>query len=176
MAKIAKNHRESVISDLKSENEFLALAAIEKLKKGGDATYIPELLRVLSLTNHSSIENAIAQLLFDLKDPDALSVVVDQLEKDSFANIRVLMLSACWHTGLDLSHRLPEFITIASTGSYMECLEVLTVIENWETISDQEMLENEILRLQAFLTESDTPENDEMIFSIIEVMQTFLAQ
>jgi hypothetical protein len=176
MAKIAKNNRDSVVSDLKSENEFLALAAIEKLKKGGDATYIPDLLSVLSLTNHSSIENAIAQLLFDLKDPEALGVVVDQLDNESFSNIRVLMLSACWHTGLDLSNRLPEFISIASTGTYMECLEVLTVIENWEAIADQEMLENEILRLQAFLSESDTPENDEMIFSIIEVMQTFLVQ
>jgi HEAT repeat protein len=176
MAKIAKNNRESVISDLKSENELLALAAIEKLKKGGDASYIPAILSALSQTNEISIENGIAQLLFDLKDPEALNELVNQLSSESFSDIRLLMLSACWHTGLDLSHRLPEFITIASTGSYMECLEVLTVIENWEAVADQEMLENEILRLQAFLSESDTPENDEMIFSIIEVMETFLVQ
>lgn len=176
MAKIAKNHKDSIISDLKSENELLALAAIEKIKKGGDASYMPELLRVLSLTKHASIENAIAQLLFDLKDPEAISVLVDQLGNESFLDIRVLMLSACWQTGLDLSHRLPDFITIASTGTYMECLEVLTVIENWEAIADQEVLDNEILRLQACLSESDTPENDEMIFSIIEVMEKFRQQ
>lgn len=176
MAKIAKNNRDSVISDLKSENELLALAAIEKLKKGGDETYIFEILTALLNTKDVSIENSLAQLLFDLKDPKAVNELVNQLSNDSFLEIRVLMLSACWQTGLDLSNRLPDFITIASTGTYMECLEVLTIIENWDAIADQEMLENEILRLRAFLSESDTPENDEMIFSIIEVMETFIVQ
>jgi hypothetical protein len=58
----------------------------------------------------------------------------------------------------------------------MECLEVLTIVENWETINDQEMLENEIIRLRAFLNETDTPENDEMIFSIIEELERFIVQ
>ena len=58
----------------------------------------------------------------------------------------------------------------------MECLEILTVIENWDAISDQETLENETIRLKAFLSESDTPENDEMIFSIVEELEKFVVQ
>ncbi|MFT6209445.1 MAG: hypothetical protein ACJATE_000035 [Bacteroidia bacterium] len=58
----------------------------------------------------------------------------------------------------------------------MECLEVLTVVENWEAINDQEVLENETIRLKAFLSESDTPENDEMIFSIVEELEKFVVQ
>ena len=58
----------------------------------------------------------------------------------------------------------------------MECLEVLTVVENWEAIDDQEMLENETLRLRAYVNESDTPENDELIFSILEVLEKFAEQ
>jgi hypothetical protein len=176
MTKISKTNRDPVIKDLKSDNEVIALAAIEKLKKGGDATFISEILSALAKTSEVSIENALAQLLFDLKDQEAVEELVNQLVNPEFGDIRVLMLSACWQTGMDLSHRLPEFITIASTGTYMECLEVLTVIENWENIKDQEMLENEIIRLKAFLSESDTPENDEMIFSIVEVMENFVVQ
>lgn len=176
MVRIAKNHRASVIADLKSDNEKLALKAIEKLKKGGDASYISEILTALASTNEISIENAISQLLFDLKDKEAVNELVDQLTNENFKDIRVLMLSACWQSGTDLSDRLPDLITVASTGTYMECLEVLTIIENWEKVKDQEMLENEIIRLRSYLSESDTPENDEMIFSIVEEMEKFVVQ
>ncbi len=176
MAKISKTKRASVIKDLKSDNEILAFAAIERLKTGGDASYISEILNALSDTTEVGIESAITQLLFDLKDKLAIEEMVNQFENEDFKEIRVLMLSACWHTGVDLSHRLHDFITVACTGSYMECLEVLTVIENWETITDQEGLENETLRLKAYLSESDVPENDELIFSIVEEMEKFVAQ
>ncbi|MCB0755015.1 MAG: hypothetical protein H6603_08495 [Flavobacteriales bacterium] len=176
MAGISKNNREAVIKDLKSNDENLALKAIDKLKKGGDASFIADVLTALRDTTEIGIENAISQMLFDLKDQDAVEELVNQLNNPEFFDIRVIMLSACWQTGLDLSHRLPDLITVASTGSYMECLEVLTIIENWEDIKDQEMLENETLRLKAYLSESDTPENDEMIFSIVEVMEKFAQQ
>ena len=176
MAKISKTNRESVIKDLKSNDEAFALKAIEKIKKGGDATYIHDLLEALQATTDVSIENGISQLLFDLKDKEAVEEIVNELINPKFSDVRIIMLSACWQSGIDLSHRLPDFITVASVGNYMECLEVLTVIENLEAIQDQEMLENEIIRLKAFLSESDTPENDEMIFSIMEEMEKFIVQ
>lgn len=176
MAKISKTNRASVIKDLKSNDEAFALKAIEKIKKGGDVSYIKDVLEALSFTTEAGIESAIAQLLFDLKDKEAAEELVNQLSNPAFADIRVLMLSACWQSGIDLSHRLPDLITVATVGAYMECLEVLTVIENWEAVNDQEMLENEIIRLKAYLSESDTPENDEMIFSIVEEMEKFVVQ
>ncbi|MGB0916400.1 MAG: hypothetical protein ACPGU4_02325 [Flavobacteriales bacterium] len=176
MAKISKTNRASVIKDLKSNDEAFALKAIEKIKKGGDVSLIPELLSALSETTEVGIENAISQLLFDLKDKEAVEELVNQMINPAFADIRVIMLSACWQTGIDLSHRLPDLVTVVSTGSYMECLEVLTIVENWEGISGQEMLDLEIIRLKSFLTESDKPENDEMVFSIIEVLEKFVTQ
>lgn len=134
---------------------------------------IPHILEALRSANEVFKENGLSQLLFDLKDPMAVEELVNALHDPQWQEIRVLMLSACWQTGIDLSHRLPDFITVACTGSYLECLEVLTVIENWETVKDQEMLENETIRLRSYLSESDTPENDEMIFSILEVMEKF---
>ncbi|TNF26158.1 MAG: hypothetical protein EP314_06095 [Bacteroidetes bacterium] len=165
--------RASLVNDLLSDNETIALAAIEKVKKTGDASLVPAILRALASAKDLTIENALSQLLFDLKDKEAIEELVNQLSNSEFASIRVIMLSACWQTGMDLSHRLPDLITIACTGNYMECLEVLTVIENWEQITDKEMLENETIRLRSYLSESDTPENDDMIFSILEVMEKF---
>lgn len=173
MSKLNTEKRAALVTDLMSENETIALAAIEKVKKSGDAAMVPSILKALASTKEISIENALSQLLFDLKDKEAVEELVNQLQNPEFSEIRVLMLSACWQTGMDMSHRLSDFITIACTGTYMECLEVLTVIENWETIKDQDMLENETIRLKSYLSESDTPENDEMIFSILEVMENF---
>ncbi|MBI1286425.1 MAG: hypothetical protein GC178_02495 [Flavobacteriales bacterium] len=176
MSKLNTEKRASLVSDLMSENETIALAAIEKVKKSGDASLVPAILNALANTKELAIENALSQLLFDLKDKNAVEELVNQLSNPEFATVRVLMLSACWQTGIDLSHRLPDFVTVACTGNYVECLEVLTVIENWEAIKDQEMLENETIRLRSYLSESDTPENDEMIFSILEVMEGFVSQ
>ena len=176
MAKISKTKRASAIKDLKSNDEVFALKAIEKVKKGGDASYINELLVALNETTEVGIENAISQLLFDLKDKEAVEEIVNQLVNPAYDDIQVIMLSACWQSGMDLSHRLPDLVTVVSTGSYMECLEVLTIVENWEGIPNQEMLDLEIIRLKSFLTESDKPENDEMIFSIIEELEKFLVQ
>jgi len=176
MASISKKDREGVIKDLQSNDEKVALKAIDKLKKSGDATFIPEILTALKDTSEVGIENALSQMLFDLKDKSAVEELIEQLSNPVFFDVRVIMLSACWQTGFDLSHRLPEFVTVASTGNYMECLEVLTVVENWEAIDDQEMLENETLRLRAYVNESDTPENDELIFSILEVLEKFAEQ
>jgi len=150
------------------------LKAIERIKTGGDATYISDILVALSETTDVGIENAISQLLFDLKDKTAVEELVNQLTDPTFKDIRILMLSACWQTGIDLSHRLPDLVTVASTGSYMECLEVLTIIENWEQVRDREMLANELIRMRSYLAESDTPENDELIFSIVEEMERFV--
>ena len=150
------------------------MKAIERIKTGGDATYISDILVALSETTDVGIENAISQLLFDLKDKTAVEELVNQLTDPTFKDIRILMLSACWQTGIDLSHRLPDLVTVASTGSYMECLEVLTIIENWEQVRDREMLANELIRMRSYLAESDTPENDELIFSIVEEMERFV--
>lgn len=176
MASINKKDREGLVKDLQSNDENVALKAIDKLKRSGDATFIPEILTALKNTTEVGIENALSQMLFDLKDKAAVEELVEQLSNPAFFDIRVIMLSACWQSGFDLSHRLPEFVTVASTGNYMECLEVLTVVENWEGVEDQEMLENETLRLRAYVNESDRPENDEMIFSILEVLEKFAEQ
>jgi hypothetical protein len=48
MAKISKKDRPEVSKSLKSNDEAIALKAIEKVKKGGDASFIPELLTVLT--------------------------------------------------------------------------------------------------------------------------------
>jgi HEAT repeat protein len=176
MAKISKTNRASLIKDLKSNDETVVLNAIEKVKKGGDVSYMLELLDALTATTEPGIESSISQLLFDLKDKEAIEELVNQLVNPAYEDIRVIMLSACWQSGIDTSHRLPDFVTVVSTGSYIECLEVLTIIENWEDFSNQETLDLELLRLKSLLSESDKPENDEMVFSIIEVLELFIVQ
>lgn len=171
MAKLSKTQREQLKQDLRGEDTTKAMAAVEKVKKQGDAELMSTILDALTASSDAGLESALAQLLFDLKDKDAIERVVDELTNSRYTNIRVLMLSACWQSGHDLSHRLSDLLTAATIGTYMECLEVLTVIENWDTIPDRELLEVEIIRMKTFVQESDAPEKDELIFSIIEVLE-----
>ncbi|MFM1876232.1 MAG: hypothetical protein RL266_1969, partial [Bacteroidota bacterium] len=89
MASIHKKDREGLIKDLKSNEETAALKAVEKLQKAGDASFIIDILEALNATTEVGIESALSQLLFNLKDKDALEELVNQLVNPSFQDIRI---------------------------------------------------------------------------------------
>lgn len=174
MSALQQSQREGLIAQLTSGDEQRLATAIATLKMQGDAALIPELLTVMAGTDDMAVATAIAQTLFDLKDPLALDAIIDHLTDERFEAIRVQMLTACWQSGLDTSHRLPVFLNVALMGDYMEVLEVLTIIENWDGISDQLTLKEEIHRFKDAISEQDITEAEDLYMSIIEVLNGFI--
>jgi len=165
--------REQWLSLLKSNDDLQVEEAIAQVKMQGDATVIPDLLSTLATTAHLPTAQAISQVLFDLKDAAALNMLIDNLLNPSYENIRVQMLQACWQCGLDTSHRLPDLINVAIIGDYMEVLEVLTIIENWDKFTDQLMLKEELVRFRDALSEMEITEMEDLYVSISGILSGF---
>jgi len=174
MPNLDQTQRSELIAQLTSGNEAKLAEAITKVKTVGDATLIPDLLTVLAETDDMAAASAIALTLFDLKDAEALDVMIDHLMDERFQSIRVQMLAACWQCGLDTSHRLPVFLNVALLGDYLEVLEVLTILENWDGFADQLTLREEIHRFKDAISELEISEAEDLYMSIIEVLNGYL--
>jgi len=173
MTSISQKDRVSVVENLKNTDEALVLKAIDRLKKSGDASFVPEILRALNSTTDPVIEASLTQFLYDIKDAKAMESMIDLLADEEFKPVRVQMLTACWQSGLDLSHRLPAFVPVLAEGDYLECLEVLTVVENWDAIADKKMVLEQIEQIKDDLAQADMTETEELIWAIIEQLQRF---
>jgi len=173
MTGLTTSERETIIADLNGGNETKVEQAVTTIKAKGDASLIPELLMVLATTEDLFAANALSQLLFDLKDQAALNVLIDHLQDPRFENIRVQMLQACWQCGLETWPRLPIFLNIALLGDYMEVLEVLTILENWDGFPDQLLLKEEIARFRDAMSELEITEVEDLYLSILEVLVGF---
>lgn len=174
MPNLDQTQRSELIAQLTSGNEAKLAEVISKVKTVGDATLIPDLLTVLAETDDMAAASAIALTLFDLKDAEALDVMIDHLMDERFQSVRVQMLAACWQCGLDTSHRLPVFLNVALLGDYLEVLEVLTIIENWDGFTDQLTLREEIHRFKDAISELEISDAEDLYMSIIEVLNGFL--
>jgi hypothetical protein len=167
----------SLLAALQSKDADIVLKAISDLKSLGDASLMPELLTLLANSENDEVQQQVAQLLFDLKDPRALDVLIDHLTDARFATIRVQMLAACWQCGLDTSHRLPALLNVAiTTTDYLEVLEVLTIIENWDGISDQLTLREELHRFKDAMSELEISEAEDLMLSIVESLNGFVRE
>lgn len=174
MPNLDQTQRSELIAQLTSGNEAKLAEVISKVKTVGDATLIPDLLTVLAETDDMAAASAIALTLFDLKDAEALDVMIDHLMDERFQSVRVQVLAACWQCGLDTSHRLPVFLNVALLGDYLEVLEVLTIIENWDGFTDQLTLREEIHRFKDAISELEISDAEDLYMSIIEVLNGFL--
>lgn len=176
MSDLNQNQHAEIVAKLGSGDERKLAEAIADIKTNGDATLMPDLLTVLAETDDLTVSNAIAQTLFDLKDADALNVLIDHLTDPRFESIRVQMLTACWQCGLDASQRLPVFLNVALMGDYMEVLEVLTIIENWDGFSDQLLLNEELSRFKDAISELPLTESEDLLLSIVAVLNGFVKE
>lgn len=136
---------QSIISDLTSGNEQKFSTAISALQSIGTATLIPELSKLLRADLSEKNRNELIELFNDLKDTDAIPYIMELIRDDNNMDIRQLLLTTIWSSKLDYSAYLPDFVSIATEGDFMEALECLTIIENLEgPFSEQLILESQL--------------------------------
>lgn len=177
MEKTENKEHQRLLAALQSGETGAVTQAVSDIKKQGDSSLMPELLRLLTESTDDTVLQQVSLLLFDLKDAQALDVLIDHLTDERFVTIRVQMLAACWQCGLDTSHRLPALLNVAITSrDYLEILEVLTIIENWEGVSDQLTLREEVHRFKDAMSELEISEAEDLMLSIVEVLNGFIRE
>ena len=143
-----------ILSDLESDRETRVLEALSKVPEKGTEKVIPSLITVLEKDYSTLITEKTALILSELKSTAALPVLMKALP-DASSRVREIILSAVWNSGLDASPYLSLIVNVAVKGSYMECLEVLTIIENTDSLPPESQILESLLLLREVLEKKE---------------------
>lgn len=117
------------IEALRSGNRTAILASLKELRMEGEVAVLPELFDLLLDQEDEQILLDTRNILNDLKDPRAASILAGAINKKEFEEIRSVLVAACWQNGLSYGEYLEEFVDAALLGDYMTAIEAFTVIE-----------------------------------------------
>jgi hypothetical protein len=152
--KIAK-----LTTDLLSGDEKKISAAIKTIQVHGDATIIPVLLDIWEKGLSSVNESEIKDLLVGLKDTSTISSLMEGFRTTDNREFQRKLLHIFWNSKLDFSPFLSDFVVFAIEGDFMDCLESLTVIEQFEaTVPESAVLESQLLMKEYFAKNEPTEE------------------
>lgn len=161
-----KNTRlQNIIKDLASTEEKKVLTAIKQLRKHGKPEAIRPIAELLKSTTNETVKSEVISLLYDLKEQNVVDEIISAIEDDYFIDEKATLISIFWQSSLDGSEHISLLVKEAIKGDYMICIEVLTVIENF----DATFQETEVEDLKFDLDEAIEQEESEKINLLIGI-------
>lgn len=154
MANLTKQEQlkiNGLLADLNSGNEQKIAGAIKSFEQFGHATVIEPLLQVWLGGLSEANEIKVFDLIQSLKDSSTVEPLMDAFRKPEFGALRRKLVCAYWNSKLDFSDYLADFVLFAIEGDFLDTLEVLTLIENFETLApDHAIMEAQLLLKEYF--------------------------
>lgn len=139
----------TLLSDLQSKDEVKIASAIKAFSVHGHATVIEPIIEVWRSGLSAENEALVIDLFQSLKDTSAIEPLMEAFNDPENVNLRRKLVSAFWNSKLDFSDYLADFVLFGIEGDFLDALEVITLIENFETVAP----ESAILESQLLLTE-----------------------
>ncbi|MEQ8909041.1 MAG: hypothetical protein RIC95_07600 [Vicingaceae bacterium] len=161
----------SILKDLEASDEKIVLDAIKRNRKEGNQKTFKALLNTLKNTDEPTVEAAIIEFLFDLKEQNAADVLAETLESNSLEYYNSFLIAAFWQSSIDGSAHLSLFVKKAIKGDYMSCLEALTVIENFDSSFSETELQDCVFELEEAIEEEKEADKKALLISMKEVVE-----
>ena len=150
--------KQQLIADLSSDNQKTVSAAIKALHVNGDSAMLPEIIQIWDskLTDKNAEE--MRELLVGLKDSSAVVPLMETFRETDNRLLQRKLINVFWNSKLDFSEYLADFVMFAIDGDFMDCLEALTVIEQFEfNVPESAVLESQLL-LKEYFGKDEKPE------------------
>lgn len=161
---------EDLVKGLQATDEQLVLNTLDKIKSVGTSKIIPDLLQ-LWFRSSGEIKQHAMEILYSVKDKDAMEVLMDELNKSKISEHREKILSIFWNAGLEPKKYLSHLVNIAIQGEFMETMECLTIIESMEPPLPEDQLMDCLLSLKEYFATNPQGEKVTLIRSIATYIQ-----
>ena len=142
MAKEKNSRLKNILTDLSSEDNIKVLTAIKQLRKHGKPDAIRPLVDLLHKSSNEEITGAIVSLFFDLQEQSVVEELILTIEDPTYNDIKPILLSIFWQSKLDGSGYLSTFIKEAISGDYLIGIEVMTIIDNFDSTFEEDEITN----------------------------------
>ncbi len=113
-----------------TQNDEEVIKYLYEIREVGNAGVVPHLINLMVKTPNEDIRNAIVEILFDIKDQEAVEPILKGVLDEKNALYRSLLVSVFWQSSLQVDSILTALVDIALKYDYLTCFEVVTVIEN----------------------------------------------
>jgi hypothetical protein len=166
MAEPKKNNRfDNIIKDLSGENDKKVFTALKQLRKHGKKEAVIPLIDLLSTTTNDDIKTDVTSLLFDLKDQTVVEELIKAIQSDDYIAEKPILISIFWQSSLDSSEHITTIVGEAIKGDYMVGIEVLSVLDNYDTTFQETEIEDLKFDLEEAI-EMDDSEKKNLLISI----------
>ena len=164
------NKFNNIIKDLQGNDTQKVLTAIKQLRKSGKPEAIEPLLDVYLVNKDSEVQQAITELLFDLKAENTTQAIINAIENDKYFSIKAFLISIFWQSGLDASNHLSYLVQEAVNGDFNVCLEALTVIENFDATFGEDEVNDLIFDVEETIDMEENEEKQKLLISLRMVL------
>ncbi|PIP54834.1 MAG: hypothetical protein COX07_03155 [Bacteroidetes bacterium CG23_combo_of_CG06-09_8_20_14_all_32_9] len=134
------NHKISLHKKLFSANEKEVIYTLKNISKKKYFELVTNLIDLFAKSTSKNIKNEVFNILINLKDNNSVKYFMEGLIKQTDANVRLQLISACWQNGLNYSPYINYFIEIICNESITHAIEAYSVIEmNYMKLDEKQL-------------------------------------
>jgi len=164
--------QKTLVAGLKSMSDEQLISLIQDFRENGELFIINPLLDLIYTNISLTLHEAILEFISDIKDQNAVDIIVSVIQKNMGDKNTTGLLSSCWQSNLDFSKHLPIFIDILCNSDYQASFEAFTIIENSVGDIDKKNLDLYITSIESKL--KGTPvEKKSLLTETIVMLESF---
>ncbi|MFM2000512.1 MAG: hypothetical protein RL204_2459 [Bacteroidota bacterium] len=163
---------EEIKKDLFSGDDVVVMKAVLKCKDQDSVTLVEPLIAVYASTGMPEIRREVADLLNNIKVPNAEQAFLKALANKQNAKVRKDILSFIWNSGIQPTEHIVDLTEIAIDGSFEEALECLTIIENIDDqVPEEKILESVSVLRSAISSQPNDPKTG-LLADLLSVLES----
>lgn len=164
-----------LLSDLQSKDELKIAGAIKAFAVHGHASIIEPIVEVWRSGLSSENEALVIDLFQSLKDTPSIEPLMEAFKNPANAHLRRKLVTTFWNSKLDFSDYLADFVLFGIEGDFLDALEAITLIENFETVAPESaILESQLLLTEYFgQTEQRDDQKDAILTDLALLLKDF---
>lgn len=163
-------------NQLQSTKVTEVIAAIKEVGKNGSMEVVPDLIRATFGSGFVNAEEEGKKVLFNIKKPEMVDVVLQILNENPFPNHKSTIASILWEAGLNAEDRLIELVEMAVESDYMTIVEITTVIENIETGFPYDEVSEASLIINEHIQEEEDENRIALLSSLAQTLNGMAAE
>jgi len=164
-----QDDNKDLIKEFQSEDTVRVLQTLEELRVSGKVTDVPMLIELLHQTQSREIKSKINSLFANLKESNAIPVIIDAIQNPKYAPELKELLACCWENGLDYSNYLSLFVDLLIESDFVIAFEAYTVIVNMTERIDQKKIDTEIGHLEQAI-QGATDQKVELMREVVDFL------
>jgi hypothetical protein len=170
-----KQNAKDLLSKLQSADNKTTLGGIEQFRVSGSIELLPVFIDFVLNNQNTEIAKKGMQVLYDLKDEGAVHVVFDRLKDIKYLEFQQQLTAVLWEAGMNCDDRLEDLVAIAITGTTNTLLEILTVIENIDTVYSFEDIGELKMNIIETMEDSSDELKNQLLNSLCVVLDGMVA-